>query len=243
MLAYRIHTQIFTYVIAALSIEDAAQFAAKNNLLTFSENRVEQWQTPDIWTRRATDAATESGIIDTIPRFVVDRDDGPVYLDIDDIPTKLAFVEVFKCCLDSVMHADWVIACNAEREKSGTLREHIATVALERDPTRYAAMARALAGAWGLGPIPEWHAAILPALIALDIETTDCCNALRNDLFELDIIDLCLELKRCYDASEQAPAWCKEAMRQTLNCLAGQSSTAQIRATSLDVLRLVDWLR
>ncbi|TXH49782.1 MAG: hypothetical protein E6Q97_21795 [Desulfurellales bacterium] len=243
MLAYRFNQTLFTHVIAANSLDDAASLARERIGEFGPGNELRLWHVPDIWTRRAVDVAVAPGIIDTIPRFVVDRDDGPVYLDIDDIPAKLTLSDMRKIADDGMIHNAWLIACHHESLRGRAAREHISMVAAEHDPLRYPLMIRALAGAWGLGPIPEWHAAILPALIALDIETTDCVNAFRDDVFELDIVELCLELKRCYDASEHAPVWCKEAIRQTLNCLAGQSTIAQIRATSLDVLRLVDWLR
>jgi len=190
MLAYRFHSTLFTHTIAAHSMDEAAQIAIRGNIFTYSDCKLEQWQTPDIWTRRAVDMALAPGTIDTIPRFVVDRKDGPVYLDIDDVPTKLQFVEVFKVCLDSELHGDWILACNAERERGSVLQEHAARVASERDVKRYVAMTRALAGAWGLGPIPEWHAAILPALIALDVELVEYAGGTPVTWFESDSDEL-----------------------------------------------------
>lgn len=242
MLAYRFNQTLFTHVIAANSLDDAASLDRERIGEFGPGNELRLWHVPDIWTRRAVDVAVAPGIIDTIPRFVVDTDHGPVYMDIDVIHSANA-ANLDKMRADSETHLAWIDACMYQYIGDKPMREHVAVVASKRDSKRYASLVRALAGAWGLGPIPEWHASMLPALIALDIETADCCNAFRDNVFELDIVELCLELKRCYDASEHAPVWCKEAIRQTLNCLAGQSTIAQIRATSLDVLRLVDWLR
>jgi hypothetical protein len=239
MLAFQSNSTLFSHIIAANSLREAIDITYMIGAEGHCQIRV--LETPDIWTRRAVDMALAPGIIDTIPRFVVDREDGPVYLDIDDIPGKLRHGEALKMAHDSDMHDAWLDAMHAERERGVILRRHVAIAVAAHEPLRFT-LTRALAGAWGLGPIPEWHAAILPALIALDIETTDCVNAFCDSVFELDIVELCHELSRCYSLSEYVPTWCKEALRQTMNCLAGQSSIAEIRATCLDVLTLTNWL-
>lgn len=239
MLAYRFCSTLFTYVIAA---PDKVQAIA---LVRSSEHKdhwhsIEQWHTPDIWTRRAVDMALAPGIIDTIPRFVVDRKDGPVYVGIDDVPAKLSPDEFDKCKNDSCIHDMWLDALRVGTSYSEPLRALVSGWATMAG--YYNAHMRALAGAWGLGPVPEWHAAILPALIALDTESTGCYNAFRDDVFELDIVELRNELKRCYDLTGRFLAWHKEALRQTLNYLAGQPSIAEMRATCIEVLKLTDWL-
>ncbi len=185
MLAFRFHQTLFTHVIAANCRADALRIAANTN--QFGTYTVDQWHTPDIWTRRSVDAATVPGIIDTIPRFVVDTDDGPVYVDIDDISSAHNHKHSSKWRKDSDVHALWLDACNIEYSRGdlALMREHVASIATERDVERYATMTRALAGAWGLGPIPEWHAAILPALIALDIELDGTPYATPPNWFEL----------------------------------------------------------
>lgn len=185
MLAYRFNQTLFTHVIAANSRADALRIATDANQV--GAYTVEQWHTPDVWTRRAVDMALAPGVIDTIPRFVVERKDGPVYLDIDDVPTKLTHNERIKTDDDSGTHCTWAMACHAERERGALLHSWMRyVVGKQHDTTYYNALIRATAGAWGLGPIPEWHAAILPALIALDIESANRGYALADNVFELE---------------------------------------------------------
>jgi hypothetical protein len=244
MLAFQYQSALFTYVIAAKSIADASDVT--DTIKINSNCWLSQWHTPDVWTRRAVDMALAPGIIDTIPRFVVDTDNGPRYVDVDVLHSVNA-ANLDKMRADSDTHKAWIDACLYQYIGGEPMRKYVAAIAAEGDPMRftlkhYALATRAIAGAWGLGPIPEWHAAILPALIALNIETTDCVNAFGDDVFEMDIVELCNELSRCYSLSEHVPIWCKEALRQTMNCLAGQPTIAEIRATCLDVLTLTNWL-
>lgn len=190
MLAYRFHQTLFTRVITATSATEAERIAISGTAR--SSAIVEIWHTPDVWTRRAIDMATSPGVIDTIPRFVLDSDDGPFYVDIDNVyPTSSQEARI-KWRKDSAIHHEWLRACIAEheRKRNNVLHNYITGVATERDSNRYALLARALAGAWGLGPIPEWHAAILPALIALDIESSSRGYTFADNVFELDRDDL-----------------------------------------------------
>jgi hypothetical protein len=205
---------------------------------------VEQWHTPDVWTRRAVDMALAPGIIDTIPRFVVDRKDGPVYLDIDDVPVDLSEREHRKVQLDGDMHIAWLQACEAWSMRGSWpyFRDYIRLIAGE-DGHSYARHIRALAGAWGLGPIPEWHAAILPALIALDIETTNSVNAFGAGVFEMDRAELIAELSRCALITELVPGWCIASMHMIAAGLSDGDDVFDSRVRSNSVLAMIGWLQ
>ena len=104
-------------------------------------------------------------------------------------------------------------------------------------------MTRALAGAWGLGPIPEWHAAILPALIALDLETADCVNAFGDDVFEMDRAELITELGRCASFTESIPKWIAGMMRGIAMALAANVEPTALRERTKSTLVCLEWLQ
>lgn len=242
MLAFRTHSTLFTHVIAAASAVEAERVAISVTARPFAI--VEQWHTPDIWTRRAVDMALAPGIIDTIPRFVVDRDDGPVYLDIDDVPAKLSNAEINKCMRDSPEHLAWLHMLRLDHSHNEELRAHVAALSKDRGDRRVEDLiVRALAGAWGLGPIPEWHAAILPALIALDIETTECTNAFCDNVFELDRAELIAELSRCASITHHIPGWCVASMRMLASKLSNNADAFDLRVRCNSVLALTGWLQ
>lgn len=246
MLAFRFNSTLFTHVIAANSIIEAVRESAtllESRIVEGTNSIPVEWQTPDIWTRRAAETAKAPGIIDAIPRFVVDRDDGPVYLDIDDVPSKLSDSEQVKCSNDHVVHRLWLNALQFDHAYSDKLRRHVATVASLVDNLSYAACVRALAGAWGLGPVPEWHAAILPALIALDIESTECTNAFCDNVFELDRTELIAELNRCALITHHVPDWYVASLRMLASGLSSDADTFALRVRANSVLALTGWLK
>lgn len=242
MLAYRFNQTLFTHVIAANSLDDAASLARERIGEFGPSNELRLWHVPDIWTRRAVDMALAPGIIDTIPRFVVDTDHGPVYMDIDVIHSANA-ANLDKMRADSNTHLAWIDACMYQYIGDKPMREHVAAVASEHDSRRYALLARALAGAWGLGPIPEWHAAILPALIALDIETADCCNSFRDDVLEMEQAQLRSELYRCALITESVPAWCVISMLTLARGLSSDANWPDLRTRAASVLNATGWLQ
>lgn len=174
---------LFRHTIAAHDFETAHRVAQAE----LGGGRVILWSTPDVWTRRAIEAATLPGVVDAVPRFIVERGrgfSGIVELDHDAIPGNLRPGETDRLRRDSADHAAWLDAFEAVHAGGKALREHVVRVATERDAATFTRLARALAGAYGLGPVPVWHAAILPALVALDVETTERGWPMVPDTFE-----------------------------------------------------------
>lgn len=206
MQCFRLTHGLFRTIIAAPSREAAKYFARAT---MGRDGPIVEWLTPDVWTRRACDAATEPSIIDRVPRFVVDRG-GERELDLDDIPAKLEPGEADKLRHDSLDHAAWLGAFQAVHEGGEALRKCVVGVATMIDPGLHAMTARALAAAYGLGPVPEWHAAILPALIALDVQLEHEGRSVGPDALELPIERLAdrmsyvLDLRPSYTARRVA---------------------------------------
>jgi hypothetical protein len=191
MNCYRYTTTIFRFTIAAPTREEAAALA----LSSCGTGVLTEWLTPDVWTERVVEAATGAAVVDCVPRFVVVRGltlDDIVDVDLDHVPAYLTPGEPAILRKDSAIHAAWLDALTAVHEGGAALHRYVVDVATCRDVERWPMFARALAGAYGLGPVPAWHAAILPALIALDHETATTGLDMgadpidpRADLFEL----------------------------------------------------------
>jgi hypothetical protein len=250
MLTFRFNQALFTHVIAARDINYANDAIAKQFLkqgTLFNGEPIQQWHTPDVWTRRAVDMALAPAIIDTIPRFVVDRKDGPVYLGIDDVPAKLSPADVISIEHDGPYHAAWLMLCIVEKERGEMLRAHVARIASEPNPKHYAKMVRALAGAWGLGPIPEWHAAILPALIALDVGITTYANGTPVTWFESDSDELLnhLSVIRDDDIAGDLKS-CARHIAHSINCFRPVGTTCSDyvlrRAWAQSAMSIIGWL-
>lgn len=159
---------IFRHTIAAHDFESAFRVAQSE----LGGGRVILWATPDVWTRRAIEAAPLPGVVDAVPRFVVER--GSSFsdtreLDHDNLPGSLRPGEAEALRQDSPEHAAWLDAFEAVHVGGEALRRHVVDVATCRDVERHKRFVRALAGAYGLGPVPAWHGAILPGLVALDV--------------------------------------------------------------------------
>lgn len=177
---------IFRHTIAAHSFGEALQVA----LQELGGGRVVLWSSPDTWTCRAVEAAPLPGVVDAVPRFVVERGSGysdTLELDHDNLPGSLRPGEAETLRRDSETHAAWLDAFEAVHAGGEALRKHVARVGTERDAATFARLTRALAGAYGLGPVPAWHAALLPALVALDVAVEIRTRQhMRDDWFELD---------------------------------------------------------
>jgi hypothetical protein len=61
--------QLLRHTIAAPSRPEAMRVASE----ALGGGIPIQWLTPDVWTRRAVEAASLPGIVDAVPRFVVER--------------------------------------------------------------------------------------------------------------------------------------------------------------------------
>lgn len=175
---------VFRHTIAAQTFEEALQVAQAE----LGGGRVVLWSTPDVWTCRAVEAATAPCVVDAVPRFVVERSNGfsgILELDHDSIPGNLRPGEADRLRQDSEAHAVWLDAFQAVHEGGEALRRLVVEVATCRDPERHKRLVRALAGAYGLGPVPAWHGAILPALVAADVEAQARGWETPDDWFEL----------------------------------------------------------
>lgn len=176
---------VFRHTIAAHDFEAAYRMAQAE----LGGGRVVLWATPDIWTRRAVEAAPLPGVVDAVPRFVVERGggfSGVLELDHDNLPGNLRPGEAEALRWDSADHAAWLDAFQAVHKGGDALRRHVVDVATCRDLERHKRLVRALAGAYGLGPVPAWHVAILPALVALDAEICAYGGAWPDDALERD---------------------------------------------------------
>lgn len=169
MLAFRLQETLFTHTIAARD-KTSALVHARDVIKSNQWRDVAEWYTPDPWTRRTVAASIDPHVVDTVPRFVLDTCDGPHYDDLDSIYPERGKQYLDKWRGDSAIHAAWIDAIVVEYERGEALRHHVGLVVSERDPARFATLSRALAGAFGLGPVASWFAEALPALIALDIE-------------------------------------------------------------------------
>jgi hypothetical protein len=169
MNCYRYTTTSFRFTIAAPMRDEAAALA----LSSCGTGVLTEWLTPDVWTGRVVDAAPSAAVVDCVPRFVVERGstlDDVRELDLDHVPARLEAGEVDTLRKDSPIHATWLDALTAVHEGGAALRRYVVDVATCRDAVRWPTLARALAGAYGLGPVPNEYAAILPALVAADVE-------------------------------------------------------------------------
>lgn len=184
MKTFRLARGLFHDVIAAPSCEAAQELA---RIERGRDGPMVELLTPDTWTRRAAEAALALSIIDTMPRWFVEGPDGREQeLDLDDLPrtTEAQRVELRR---DSPIHAAWLDAILATEAGGDALRKLVVDVATERNPEAHARKARVLAAAYGLGPVPLWHAAILPALVALDAQLEHEGRSMGLDALELPI--------------------------------------------------------
>lgn len=180
---------IFRHTITANSFGEALQVA----LAELGGGRVVLWATPDVWTRRAVEAAPLPGVVDAVPRFVVERGNGfagILELDHDNLPGNLRPGEADRLRQDSETHAAWLEAFEAVHAGGEALKRHVVDVATCRDPERHRRFVRALAGACGLGPVPLDHGRILPLLVALDLTVLDYALSTPDDWFERDRLSL-----------------------------------------------------
>lgn len=150
----------FRHVIAALSPLDA-----RSHIIEHVRNGtggivpIVELLSPDVLTRRAADEATATVEIDRIPLFNVERD-GEFWREIDhDAASLLTREERAELRKVSPIHREWLDAYDDPRLYAGI-------VALEFPPRPE--QTRALAAAFGCGPLPSWIAPIAPALFALD---------------------------------------------------------------------------
>lgn len=117
---------------------------------------------PDPLTRRAAESATKPTEIDLIPLYWVERPgDFPLLVDHDGLPAQLSPEEAAALRTVSPVHREWL---DAYAEPA----LYAAIVALESSPSPI--QQRALAAAFGCGPLPAWLAPIAPAVIALESE-------------------------------------------------------------------------
>lgn len=230
MLAFRFHDTLFTHVIAANSAIEAERVVISGT--SRPSATITQWHSPDAWTKRAIQSAANPCIVDTIPRFVLDTNDGPQYVDIDNV-CDWTSNEFDRWGVDSELHRAWIAALQAERYKGSVLHEHVVMVATEHDPKRYALLTRALAGAWGLGPVPDWHAAILPALIALDDENGPNAGRLASNALELTRDKLWRHLDDRLPPQRRIDDFIVSVARGTI---------AQLRNTSIELLKSIGWI-
>lgn len=191
---------IFRHTIAAHDFEAAYRVAQAE----LGGGRVVLWTTPDTWTRRAVEAAPLPGVVDVVPRFVVERGNGfsgVLELDHDNLPGNLRPGEAERLRQDSPDHAAWLDAFQAVHEGGEALRRHVVNVATCRDPERWQRFVRALAGAYGIGPVPRRHGSLLPILIALDIAAPEHGLTTPADWFDRAGLDLAWSVDELFRAA------------------------------------------
>jgi hypothetical protein len=238
---YRYTTDIFRFTIAAPEREEAAALA----LSSCGAGVLTEWLTPDVWTGRAVEAATSAAVVDCVPRFVVERGstlDGTRELDPDDVPARLEAGEADTLRNDSPIHAAWLDALTAERKGGAALRRHVVDVATCRDAERWPMLARALAGAYGLGPVPAWHAALLPALIALDIEAPSG-RACPDEWLDLGFADLVRAIGACRAIAPNLQALALGHAGWALAAPRVGDGLAHVRAQCVRVMGTLGWIR
>lgn len=234
MKTFRLARGLFYDVIAAPSREAAQELARVER---GRDGPMIEILTPDTWTRRAAEAAAMPSIIDTVPRWIVEGEDGHEReLDVDDLPRT---TEAQRAQLrgDSPTHTAWLDAISATEAGGEALRKLVVDVATERDPKVHARKARALAAACGLGPVPQQHVLLLPALIAIDatVDALDRCGlTLPIAWFELDRAPLIAAVE----------ALAVDARRARVHEVwLAANDISEARGSALVVLSHLGWLR
>jgi hypothetical protein len=158
---YAYTNELFRHVIAAKSREEAREYTVREirNGVGGIVPLVEV-VAPDAMTRRMAAESVGAREIDRLPVFHVERYAFAVSLDVSDDLSQMTADDERQNADASTFHKMWIAALIAPCD----FAINAAIEVFDTDRTR------ALAGAWGLGPVPAWLAPILPAAIAMEAE-------------------------------------------------------------------------
>jgi hypothetical protein len=233
---YQHERGFFRHIIAAASREEAQAYIIR--ALRNDEPGIVplvEIVAPDPLTRRTANEATVACEIDTIPIFCVGDGFDTSNIDLDDIPMQCEADVLTELRTISETHAEWIDALSNPRG-------YLVKLATSTEPTKD--KTRTLAAAFGLGPIPEWLAPVLPAVLAIDHEATTAGAAdWEGDLAHYDASYWRgIRIPTVATSTIEVAMFQVGVAVQVLNVLGPDRATRSMREMSRRALQTLGWI-